>query len=201
MKIFLSLVIALLPFSAVRCFFYTAFFGYKFKNSKLGWLVVIDANSFSMSNSMIGRMNFFRGPMKVEIADGVQIGFRNRFNCGKWVAKNPDYKRSLKIKEDVLITNGHHFDVAGDISIGERSVIAGMGTQFWTHGNGVTNRDIFIGNDCYIGTSCIFCPGTQISDKTLVGAGTVISKTFDQENVLIVGSEGKIKRSLEELGG
>lgn len=194
MKILIALIISILPFNFVRSVLYSLLLGYKITNSKIGWLAVIDVDSFIASNAHIGRMNIFRGPMNVVIKSNVQIGFRNRFNCGQWVAKKLDYDRTLIIEDDVLITNGHHFDVAGKIVIGARSVIAGMGTQFWTHGNGVENKDISIGSGCYVGTSSIFCPGSQIADNTLVGAGTVISKVFDESDVLIVGSDGKIKR-------
>ncbi|MDO6712210.1 hypothetical protein Q4567_15855 [Aliiglaciecola sp. 2_MG-2023] len=194
MKTLIVLLISVMPTNVLRCFLYNILLGYKIRNAKVGWLAVIDVSQFEITGSRIGRMTIFRGPMRVTIGKNVQIGFRNRFNCGQWVAKKSDYNRHLLIHEDVLITNGHHFDVAGKIEIGINSVVAGINSQFWTHGNGVIDKDITIGRDCYIGTSSIFCPGSQIADNTLVGAGTVITKKFAESNVLIVASEGKIKK-------
>lgn len=196
LRFFVAILISLVPLNVVRCFFYRILFGYEISNSNIGWFAIVDVAQFSVTNSTIGRINVFRGPMHVLIKNDVQIGFRNRFNCGFWVGEKQEYSKVFIIEEDVLITNAHHFDVAGEISIGSRTVIAGMGSQFWTHGNGVIDRDIIIGSDCYIGTSVIFCPGTSIANHTVVGAGTVITKKFSEESVLIVGNDGKIKRQL-----
>ncbi len=194
MRLVLACLISVLPLNKLRCFFYNTLLGYQIKNSHVGFLAIININKFEITDSRLGKFNYFTGPMKVKIGKGVKIGFRNKFNCGKWVAKREGYKRELVVEQGVLITNGHHFDVAGKIQIGKDSVIAGISSQFWTHGNGVQDHDIAIGNNCYVGTSSIFCPGAQIADKTLVGAGTVITKVFEEQDVLIVGSQGQIKQ-------
>jgi len=156
-------------------------------------MVIIDVENFKVENSTIGKLTIFTGPMSVVVESGVRIGFRNRFNCGKWVANKSNYKRLIKIEENVLITNGHHFDVAGEIVIGEKTVIAGVCSQFWTHGNSADDIDIDIGSHCYIGSSCIFCPGSGISDHTVTGAGAIISKRYEKANLVVTASRNIVR--------
>jgi acetyltransferase-like isoleucine patch superfamily enzyme len=156
-------------------------------------LVVINVERFEISNSIVGKLNFFTGPMSVCIGNDVKIGFRNRFNCGIWVAKNGNYKRTLRIEDKVLITNAHHFDVAGEILVGECTVIAGIGSQFWTHGNGAEDVNIEIGSDCYIGSSALFCPGGLIAKDTVIGAGAIISKKYKSRSLVITASKNIVR--------
>lgn len=195
LKTFLAFFISAMPFNFLRCFFYRLLFNYTILDSYIGFLAIINIEKLYIDRAKIGKFNYFIGPLSVQIGVGTQVGFRNKFNCGSWVKKKRDYQRTLVIDSEVLITNGHHFDVAGSIFIGKRSVIAGINSQFWTHGNGVTDRDIHIDQSCYIGTSCIFCPGSEISEGTTVGAGTVVTRKFKKPGVLIVGTAGREKEA------
>ena len=128
----------------------------------------------------------FMGPMKVVIGQHSSIGNFNIFYSGG------DYEQSLIIEEDVLITHHHVFDVTGSLNIGSKTWIAGRGSQFWTHGAGVNDRDISIGKACYIASSVRFSPGSTVSDNTLVAMGAVVTKKFDQPNIMIAGVPANI---------
>lgn len=196
MKFFIALLISIIPINLIRVHLYNFAFGYQIRNSKVGLLTIILVNNFKSSNCTIGHLNLFTGPMMVELGHNSQIGYRNRFNCGQWTEQNTDYAKKITIGSEALITNGHHFDVAGKIIIGDSTVIAGIGSQFWTHGNGVMDKDIIIGNNCYLGTASIFCPGCSVNNNSVVGAGTIVTKKFSETNVLIIGSAGSIKKKL-----
>ena len=105
-----------------------------------------------------------------------------------------NYTRTLEIGADTLITSGHHFDVAGKFKLGDRSWIAGIGSQFWTHGVGVLDRNIEIGSDCYLGSAVRFAPGAAIANNVLVAMGSVVSGKIDASNALIGGVPAKVLR-------
>ena len=99
-----------------------------------------------------------------------------------------DYERQLEICEDVLITTDHYFDVVGKIYIGRGTIIAGRRSQFWTHGFAYRERNIEIGNNCYIGSATSFIPGTSVADNTIVGLGSVVTKNFHNKFAMIGGN-------------
>jgi acetyltransferase-like isoleucine patch superfamily enzyme len=170
--------------------------GYRITKSKIGFGTLILVDNFVINQSKIGWFNFFIGPMNVFIDKDVSIGHQNKFICGYWVLQSQykefNYSRTLQIEESALITSNHYFDVVGTFILGERSWIAGIESQFWTHGAGTQNRTIKIGNDCYIGSAVRFAPNTSIANNSLVALGSVVSNQFQNESVLIGGVPAQI---------
>ncbi len=199
MRAKLASIISRVPANRFRVSLYRMLFGYRIENSRIGRRTTILVNSFTITNARIGNHCRFCGPMEVAICDGAKIGGGNRFTCGEWTTRqefeHANYKRRLQIGRNTLITSGHHFDVAGSFIIGDNSWIAGYGSQFWTHGAGVDDRDIEIGNDCYIGSAVRFCPGSSIGNNVLVGIGSVVSKKIEADNAVIAGVPAKIVKA------
>ncbi len=134
--------------------------------------------------------------MAVEIADGVKIGDQNRFVCGFWTLQHGQgYARRLIIGENVLITSAHYFDVCGLLEIGSGSWIAGIGSQFWTHGAGIARRHVRIGKDCYLGSAVRFGPGAAIEDGVMVALGSVVTRRFPGNDLLIGGAPASVVMS------
>jgi acetyltransferase-like isoleucine patch superfamily enzyme len=109
--------------------------------------------------------------------------------------KDDGYSRSLEICDDALITSRHYFDLSGSLVLGERSWIAGIDSQFWTHGAGIRERDIKIGADCYIGSAVRFSPGSSIGDAVIVAMASVVSGEIMESNTLIGGVPARVLRS------
>jgi len=53
-----------------------------------------------------------------------------------------------------------------------------------------------IGRNCWIGTNAIILPGVQIGDNVIIGAGSVVTKSFPS-NVVIAGNPAKVIRALD----
>ena len=140
--------------------------------------------------------NLFVGPMAVEIGAGASIGHRNTFSCGFWTVqdqyRHKGYARSLQIGANALIPSGHYFDLAGAFVLGEGSWIAGIGSQFWTHGVGVRDRDIRIGRDCYLASAVRFAPGSAVGDNVLVALGSVVTRKFDVNEAVLGGVPAEV---------
>src|ERR1051326_3707425 len=136
--------------------------------------------------------------MTVSIGRNTEIGPLNESACGYWTLSEESchsaYRRHLEVGEDVLVTTHHHFDVAGALVVGSRSWIAGQGSQFWTHGAGVKERDICIGKDCYIASAVRFAPGSALGDDCLVGLGSVVVGAIAETRALIAGVPAKVVR-------
>ncbi len=195
-KVALAILVSALPLNVLRVLGYKLLFGYRIDNSRIGFGTIIAVDEFTLSKSKIGLFNLFIGPMKVEIGNGASIQNRNSFICGYWVLRkenrDKNYARSLVIGAETLITSGHYFDVAGTFKLGNRSWIAGIGSQFWTHGVGVRDRDIEIGSDCYLGSAVRFAPGSAIGDNVLVAMGSVVSGKLEASAALVGGVPAKV---------
>lgn len=198
-----ALAISLVPVAAVRVWLYRVLLGYSIgRNSSIGPLTVIACRSFRCGDNVrIGRNNTIVGPIAVTIGDGVVCGRFNKFVCGH-IASDPSmdsmaYKRELNIGNGALIYDSHYFDVYGRIDIGEGAWIAGIGSQFWTHGASVMDRDISIGANCYLGSAVRFAPGSAVADRTIVGLGSVVIDKQRATDVVISGVPAKVIRSVE----
>ena len=198
LKIVLAALISLLPLNGLRLLGYRLL-GYQIRGARIGFGTIIAVDEAVIEPCKVGPFNVFAGPMRIHIQQGASIGNRNEFTCGYWVLRDQyresHYARSLEICADALITSRHYFDLSGALVLGERSWIAGIDSQFWTHGAGVTERDIQIGADCYIGSAVRFSPGSSIGDHVLVAMGSVVSGEIAENNALIGGVPAKVLKS------
>lgn len=58
-------------------------------------------------------------------------------------------------------------------------------------------KEVIIGSYCWIGMGAIILPGVTIGDNTIVGAGSVVTKSFPNGNCVIGGNPAKIIKHLE----
>ncbi len=159
----------------------------------------IDVESATIGNARISRFTRFAGPMRLHIGNGARIGARNKFNCGLWTIDKATLTRTMHIGERAGIEGQHFFDIAGTLEIGEGTWIAGLGSQFWTHGAGVADRDVSIGANCYIGSAVRFAPGSKVADGCIVGLGSVVTRKFEEPLWVIGGIPARqIKPVTEE---
>lgn len=93
------------------------------------------------------------------------------------------------------------------IEIGDDVTIA-AGTALLTHDNSVIKCDldatdyfgkIIIKDHCFIGVRCLILPGVTLGERTIVGAGSIVTKSFPQGNVVIAGNPARFICSVEEF--
>lgn len=117
-----------------------------------------------------------------------------------------DYGSNIYIGDDVFFNfNCVVLDV-GRISLGDRVFIA-PNVQFYAATHPINakirgefyefGKPITIGNDVWIGGSVVICPGVTIGDRTIIGAGAVVTKSFPSD-VIIGGNPAKILREISD---
>lgn len=195
-KLVLAVLVSLMPVNMLRVLGYRLLFGYHISASKIGFGTVMVVESLFVEKAKVGPFNLFVGPMKVIVQESASIGNRNTFSCGYWVLRDQyqdsNYSRTLMLGKNVLITSGHYFDVAGTFKLGDHSWIAGIGSQFWTHGAGIRERDIVIGENCYLGSAVRFAPGSRIGNQVLVAMGSVVTTALPVDQAMIGGVPAKV---------
>lgn len=55
-------------------------------------------------------------------------------------------------------------------------------------------KDVNIGDHVWLGRKIIVCKGVSIPDNSVIGAGSVVTKSFDETNVIIAGNPAEIKK-------
>ncbi len=58
-------------------------------------------------------------------------------------------------------------------------------------------KPVTIGRDVWIGGSAVICPGVSIGDRTVIGAGSVVTKDLPS-NVLAAGNPCRVIRELDQ---
>ena len=92
---------------------------------------------------------------------------------------------------------------ASKIVIGD-NVLIGPGVQLHATNHGYklnkgpmtyqdrVEKDIKIGNDVWIGGNSVITAGVNLADGIIVAAGSVVTKSFDEKNIIIGGVPAKI---------
>jgi acetyltransferase-like isoleucine patch superfamily enzyme len=188
----LSRMVAFVPASGLRRWLYEWCFGYSLEGALVGFGTIIDVREFDAPGARIGRFNRFHGPMTVKIGRSTVIGDRNTFMCPEWAEGSPGFIGTLNFGENCLLTGLHFMDVAGSVTMGDWSWLAGRGTEVWTHGAGSAENTVSIGRRSYVGSACRFAPGSSVGDGCLVAMGSVVSTRLDASDALIGGVPAKV---------
>ena len=57
-------------------------------------------------------------------------------------------------------------------------------------------KAVIIGEKCWIGMNSIILPGVKLANHIIVGAGSVVTKSFNEENIIIAGNPAKKIRNI-----
>lgn len=98
----------------------------------------------------------------------------------------------------IFHTYGTYFQaIDGKINIGKGTWIA-PNVGLITTNHDIHNldkhsqgKDINIGEKCWIGMNSVLLPGVTIGNNTIVGAGSVVTKSFEQGNCVIAGNPAR----------
>ncbi|SEN29401.1 transferase hexapeptide (six repeat-containing protein) [Terribacillus saccharophilus] len=91
----------------------------------------------------------------------------------------------------------------GQITLGEGTYIApnvGLITQnhdIHDLDSHVKAKNINIGSGCWVGMNSMILPGIILGDNTVVGAGSIVTKSFPEGNCVIAGNPARILRKLD----
>ena len=122
------------------------------------------------------------------------------FSClfrryGMKVGRNCRIYSNIMTSESYLITVGDNVTISNNV-------------QLITHDNSVCKlipdkTDIFgeihIGNNSFIGTRSIIMYGVTLPDNTIVAAGSVVTKSFKEEGIIIGGNPARQIGRYEKL--
>lgn len=210
MKKILTLLFALLPSKLANLFLlllghkisWKARIGFSFlytnklvikEKARIGHFNFIKVDAVNLeSHAIIRNLNILKGPFSMDMEKNSVIGKKNKFTRGY---KPISYGRSsLKLGEGTRVTYDNFFDLTRSVSFGANSQVAGKGSQFWTHGyvHAETGSErirvdgkITIGDNVYVGTSCVFNPGVTVGSSINIGGNAVVSKDLTKPGMYV----------------
>lgn len=95
---------------------------------------------------------------------------------------------------------GNYYQAIGKITIGRGTYIApNVGIITSNHSlDNLDNHDeprpVTLGEKCWIGMNSTILPGVTLGPHTVVGAGSVVTKSFPEGNCVIAGNPAKVIR-------
>lgn len=104
-----------------------------------------------------------------------------------------DYGNLIFAGEGVFINFGCTILDGGGVYIGRKTLIA-PGVHIFTAGHPIdaderdqweTCRTVRIGERCWIGGHATICPGVTIGDRTVIGAGSVVTRDIPSDCVAV----------------
>jgi len=120
-------------------------------------------------------------PIKIEMGNRLKIGERCYFNSG------------------VTLLDSGLVEIGNDVLVGPNVQIYSVGHpldyNLRTQGVHVFKK-VVIESNVWIGGGSIICPGVTIGEKSVVGAGSVVTKSVPK-NVLVCGNPAKIIKSID----
>lgn len=135
----------------------------------------------------------------VHLGDGVLIGRNGRIECTGSVSH---IGKGISIGPRTTFGADCYFGAAGGITIGS-DVIAGQNIRFHSENHlfartdvlirkqGVTQKGIRVGSNCWIGAGAVFLDGAEVGDGCVVAANAVVTRQFP-DNVVIGGVPARV---------
>lgn len=178
-------------------------FGYEIHSTaKIGLSWVFPGKLVMGQNCRIGHFTIAIHLDLIHMSDHSTIGRSNWITGLSTGSKLPHFNHQanrhaeLIIGKSTNITRNHHLDCTNRITIGDFSTIAGYQSQFLTHSidlfeNRQDSAPISIGAYTFVGTNVVILGGSSLPPCSVLGAKSLLNKSFTEEFTLYGGVPAK----------
>ncbi len=112
-------------------------------------------------------------------------------HIGIGTAPGQSFGNYIFAKEDSPITVGDYTIIAPNVCL------AGFNHDVYDYTVYPSKGGISIGNYCWIAMNCSIMPGVKLGDHTIVGANSVVTKSFEEGFCVIGGNPARLIRKLD----
>jgi len=163
----------------------------KFKSSRPGkWL----KDNFFSTPPGLRILNFIiQRVFRINAACPYQTHYTSQVRQPQNLHLSPLAARSLAIMShcNIQAHNGVHIGSNTFFASGLSIISANHDPSDLVHGDSVVAPPVKIGANCWIGCNVTILPGVSIGDDVIIGASSVVTKTFPAK-VVIAGNPAKI---------
>jgi acetyltransferase-like isoleucine patch superfamily enzyme len=141
----------------------------------------------------------------IEIGEQVMIGRASRLNCGEneslSIGKGTTFYANVYLSGNISIGQNCLFGANISILTGShlartRKPIREQDEDYLKLHGKPFSKPVTIGDDCWIGNNAIILPGVSLPDGCVVGAGSVVTKSFEPYSI-VVGNPARFLKMRE----
>ena len=206
MKAFLIFMSLLLPWEMRRRFLEKQF-GYTIHpGCRIGLSWILPRRLIMEEGATIGHLTLCKNISLLHLKAHSSIGNGNwitGFPLGpsRHFAEETERQPQLVVDEHSAITHRHLIDCTNSVTIGKFTTFAGFQSQILTHTidlerNRQTSAPVKIGDYCFVGTNCVLLGGSSLPDYCVLGAKSLLNKSFSETHQLYAGVPAKSVQQL-----
>jgi len=154
------------------------------------------------ASARIGHLTVCKGLERLQLGESALIGNLNwitAFPKGDslgFFAREIEREPELVLGPHAAITHRHLIDCTDKILIGDFSTFAGFRSQILTHSIDIalssqSSAPVTVGKYCFVGTGSILLKGSSLPDKSVLGAGSVLTKSQTEGGSLYAGNPAR----------
>lgn len=110
----------------------------------------------------------------------------------------------IEVRKSLAVSGGCYFQATHGISIGAKTIWSFNVTMVtsdhdlsdYSLENSERSGPISIGENCWLGAGVVILPKVSLGPNTVVGANSVVTKSFPDGNVIIAGTPARVIRNL-----
>ena len=193
----------------IRRWLWNTMYGYAIDRTARVGLSWIRSKRFRMGKrSTMGHFNVVKGLDDLIVGDDVVIGRMNWITAfpsdnPNHFTEDPNRHPALVLEDHAGLTNRDIIDCTSKITFGRMTTIAGFQSQFITHSidlrvNRQRSQEIHIGEYTFVGTGVIVFGGAKLPARSVLGAGSMLSKSYEEPDMLYGGVPAKPIQPIEK---
>ena len=203
----LKILTFLLPWSLRRIVLKSVFGFQIHPTARIGWAWVFPKHLVMEEHTSIGHLTVAVNLDAIEMKHHATIG------RGNWITGFPtgtgsdhfsyqtDRKAELSMAEHSAVTSRHIIDCTHRVSLGKFSTFAGFRSQILTHSIDLersrqASAPVTIGEYCFVGTDCVLLAGSKLPNYCVLGAKSLLIRSFTDEHTLYTGIPARAIRRL-----
>ena len=86
--------------------------------------------------------------------------------------------------------------IGQNVWVGPRVSIISMNHDVSNYNNYIETDTIKIGDNCWLGANCVILPGVILGNHTIIAAGSIVTKSFEEGDIIIGGNPAQKIKSI-----
>jgi acetyltransferase-like isoleucine patch superfamily enzyme len=205
----LSLIAWLLPSSRFKLWALRSLGNHIGHNVVLGPTLVLNCGPFSIADGVsIMSFNIFRRLSSIELGPESNIGRFNQFTAAPEYQQYSPLVGKLIIGRFGCVNNRHYFDCSGQVILRPFAVVGGIKSIIQSHELDLADFEsrpgrVVLDSNAFTGTACILLKDAYLPERSVLAAGSVLSRAKDRDNMpvssLYGGAPARCIREIKEM--
>ena len=152
-------------------------------NARVGFSLIGARSCVLSDGAVIGHLTFVKGLDRLQMDAEARLGNLNWVtavpsSAAIFFHHLPDRRPDLVIEQHAAVTHRHLIDCTGGVRIGSFATVAGWRSQVISHSFDfrLSRQDaapITVGRYAFVGSNCILLKGSNLPERSVLGAGSV----------------------------